>query len=161
MCNIYIYMYIYMYVCIYIYIYICMYVCMYVCMYIYIYMYVCMYIYIYMYVCIYVCIYIYIYMYIYIYTIYIYVHMYKDRASINGDTPKSSVLIGFSIKKNKTFWDTPIYGTPIYIYIYHIQSCWYTSGPKGTRATWGQSYQRVNRIDQDFEPPNQTPYYHD
>ena len=42
---------------------------------------------------------------IYIFTI---VHMYMD-VSKNRGTPKSSILIGFSII-NHPFWDTPIFG---------------------------------------------------
>ena len=45
-----------------------------------------------------------IYIYIYIYNIY----MYMD-VSENSGTPKSSILIGFSII-NHPFWGTPIFG---------------------------------------------------
>ena len=42
--------------------------------------------------------------------------------SENSGTPKSSILIGFSII-NHTFWDTPIFGnTHIYIYIAYIHT---------------------------------------
>ena len=45
------------------------------------------------------------------------VEVYMD-VSENSDTPKSSILIGFSII-NHPFWGTPIFGnTHIYIYIY-------------------------------------------
>jgi hypothetical protein len=44
--------------------------------------------------------------------------------SWNGVTPKSSMLIGFSIK-NQAFWGSTIYGNPhmyIYIYVYtHLE----------------------------------------
>ena len=47
--------------------------------------------------------------------IYIYIYM---GVSENNGTPKSSILIGFSII-NHPFWGTPIVGnTHIYIYIY-------------------------------------------
>ena len=32
--------------------------------------------------------------------------------SINGGTPKSSILIGFSHEINHPFWGTPVYGSP-------------------------------------------------
>ena len=39
--------------------------------------------------------------------------------SVNGGTPKSSILIGFSII-NHPFWGTPNFWNPMYIYIYFI-----------------------------------------
>ena len=51
------------------------------------------------------------YIYIYVYTLYMDV-------SENSGTPKSSILIGFSII-NHLFWGTPIFGnTHIYIYMH-------------------------------------------
>ena len=42
--------------------------------------------------------------------IYIYTHIFKRMGvSKNDGTPKSSILIGFSII-NHPFWDTPIFG---------------------------------------------------
>ena len=44
----------------------------------------------------------------------IYIYLYMD-VSENSGTPKSSILIGFSIINNP-FWGTPIWETPIYTY---------------------------------------------
>ena len=45
--------------------------------------------------------------------------------SKNSGTPKSSILIGFSII-NHPFWGTPIFGnTYIYIYLYPVSICVY------------------------------------
>ena len=72
-----------------------------------------------------------IYIYMFIYFIYIYqnpanldiLYMYLYMGvSKNSGTPKSSILIGFSII-NHPFWGTPIFGnTHIYIYIWCIST---------------------------------------
>ena len=49
-----------------------------------------------------------------------YYNPYMD-VSLNDGTPKSSILIGFSII-NHPFWGTPIFGNP------HING-WYDSSP--------------------------------
>ena len=47
------------------------------------------------------------------------------RLSINGGTPKSSILIGFSLV-NQPFWGTPIYGNPQMRHriTWIVDSCW-------------------------------------
>ena len=39
------------------------------------------------------------------------IHLWYMGVSENSGTPKSSILIGFSIR-NHQFWGTPIFGTP-------------------------------------------------
>ena len=58
----------------------------------------------------------------YLYMLYIYMGVSKNRG-----TPKSSILIGFSLL-NRPFWGTTIFGnTHIYIYTYiHMHSCYIT-----------------------------------
>ncbi len=73
-----------------------------------------------------------------IYNRYIYMGVAKNRG-----TPKSSILIGFSII-NHPFWGTPFPGnTHIYIYIYHIYiyiSCSCFRGfPWFNEETWKKS----------------------
>ena len=56
------------------------------------------------------------------------------RVSINGGTPKSSTLIGFSLI-NHPFWGTPIYGNPHIIYDVGLLQNAKVHGPEGTAKT--------------------------
>ena len=68
-------------------------------------------------------------------------------ASWNRGTPKSSILVGFSIK-NQPFWGTSIYGNPhIYIHIYihiHIHIITGSSLPR-TSKVW-RPFLRLGRL---------------
>ena len=66
--------------------------------------------------------------------VYIYIYM---GVSTNNGTPKSSILIGFSII-NHPFWDTPIFGNiHIYVYTHVVQS---------SPIFMGQSHTQVPKI---------------
>ena len=66
--------------------------------------------------------------------------------SENGGTPKSSILIGFSII-NHPFWSTPIFGNPQKSppgFQFFFMSHWFPNeaafGNVGIRAPYSQSY---------------------
>ena len=58
--------------------------------------------------------------------------------SENSGTPKSSILIGFSIR-NDPFWGTPVFGnTHMTPFFFHVvcwgRPCWEAKPPLGTLA---------------------------